>query len=77
MNAHSGVEVQIYSFSNLSSRWRWVANATPWALYSRERKQLPILLETGWDQGLIWTGTENFSSTVIRFSDRPARSKAL
>ena len=37
MNAHRGVEVLIYSFFNLGSRWRWVADATPWAVYPSER----------------------------------------
>ena len=31
-----GVEVQLHSFFNLGTRWRWLVNATPWPLYRRE-----------------------------------------
>jgi hypothetical protein len=31
MKAQRGAEVQLYSFFNLSTRWGWVVNATPWA----------------------------------------------
>jgi len=77
MNAHRGVEVLIYSFFNLDSRWRRMANATPWAVYPRERDSLPIVQEAEWAPGPIWTSTENLASTVIRSSDRLARSKTL
>ena len=33
----SGLEVQLYSFFNLSAIWVWVANATSRPLYPRER----------------------------------------
>jgi len=32
-----GLQVQLYSFLNFGARWRWVVNATPRPLYSRER----------------------------------------
>jgi hypothetical protein len=33
MKAQGGREIQLYSFLNLSARWEWVVNATPWLLY--------------------------------------------
>jgi len=77
MNAHRGVQVLIYSFFNLGSRCRWVANATPWAVYPRQRDPLPIVQKSGWAPVPIWTSAENLTSTVIRSSDRPVRSKSL
>jgi len=35
--AEGGVEVWIYSFLNLSTRWEWVVNAMYRPLYPRER----------------------------------------
>jgi hypothetical protein len=32
-----GVDIYLYPFFNLSSRWRWEINAMPWLLYPLER----------------------------------------
>jgi hypothetical protein len=38
---------------------------------------VPILQQAVWVPGPIWTGTENFASTGIRFPDHPVRSESL
>jgi hypothetical protein len=38
---------------------------------------VPIIQEAGWAPGPVWKGAENFSPTVIRSPDRPARSESL
>jgi hypothetical protein len=38
--AQSGVDVQLYSFFNLSARWRWVVNTMLQLLYAWERDQV-------------------------------------
>jgi hypothetical protein len=48
----------------------------PAAFYPGE-DPVPIVQEAGWAPGPVWTGSENFAPTVIRFPDRPARSQAL
>ena len=35
---------------------------------------VPIVQETGWGPGLVWTGVENLYPTGIRSPDRPARN---
>jgi hypothetical protein len=42
------VEVYLYCFLNLGTRWGWVVNATPQPLYPRERDPVPIVQEGGW-----------------------------
>ena len=39
---------------------------------------VPIVQESGWVPGLVWTGAENLAPpTGIRSPDRPARSELL
>ena len=45
----------------------------PAALYPR-KDPVPIVQETGWAPGPVWTGAENIAHTGIRYPDRPARS---
>jgi hypothetical protein len=35
-----------------------MVNATPWPIYHREREAVPIVQETGWVSGPVWTGAE-------------------
>jgi hypothetical protein len=37
----------------------------------------PIVQETGWAPGSVWTGAENLAPTGIRSLDRPARDIKL
>ena len=71
------VELQLYSFFNLDSRWGWVVNVTTRPLYSRERDSIPFLYEAGWAPEPVWMGAENFASNGIRSLDRPTRSESL
>jgi hypothetical protein len=48
-------------FFNLGARWRWVVNATPRPVYSRDIDPVPILQDTGWSPGPVWTGAENLA----------------
>jgi hypothetical protein len=38
---------------------------------------VPIVQETGWTSGPVWTGAENLTHTGIRSEDRPARRHSL
>jgi hypothetical protein len=42
-----------------------------------ERDAVPIVKETGWAPGPIWTGAENLAPTGIRSPDRQSRSESL
>jgi hypothetical protein len=48
----------------------------PAALYP-VKDPVPIVQETGWAPGPVWTGAENLAPTGIRSPDRPARSQSL
>jgi len=47
MKAQTGIEVQLYSFLNLGTRWGWVVNATPRPLYPWERPGTHCI--AGWE----------------------------
>jgi len=36
------------------------------------KRRVPIVQETGWASGSVWTGTENLARTGIRSPARPA-----
>ena len=44
---------------------------TPW------KEPVPIVEESGWASGPVWTGAENLDPTGIRSPDRPARRQSL
>jgi len=54
-----------------------VVNATPRPLYPGEKDPVPIVHESGWAPGPVWTGAENLAPTGIRSPERPARSGSL
>jgi hypothetical protein len=43
-----GVEVQLYSFLNLSARWGWMGNATPRPLNARGGDTVSLVQKAGW-----------------------------
>jgi len=54
-----------------------VVSLTPRPLFTPEKDPAPIVQETGWAPGSVWTGAENLTPTGIRSPDRPARSLSL
>jgi hypothetical protein len=71
-----GVEVYLNSFFHLGTRWRWLVNATPRALYPRET----ICTHSTGD----WVGPRAGLDVCgksrpirIRSPDRPSRSQSL
>jgi hypothetical protein len=48
------------------------STAVPW-----EIDPVPIVQESEWAPGQVWTGAENLASSRIRSQDRPARSESL
>jgi hypothetical protein len=45
------IEVQLYSFLNLSTRWGWVLNTKPRSPYSQEINRYPLYRKLGGPQG--------------------------
>jgi hypothetical protein len=62
---------------NVGSRWGCVVNATLRPLYSRESDPVPIVQETKWAPGTVWTDARNLTLTGIQSPDRPACSESL
>jgi len=72
-----GVEVYLYSFFNCSAVW-WVdGQHHTTAALPQGNYPVPIVLETGWVRGSVWTGAENLAVIDIRSPDHPARSELL
>ena len=65
MQPRGVTEAQIYSFSNLGTKWGSVVNATPRTLYPGEGDPVPIVQEDGWGREPVWTGVENLDPTEI------------
>jgi hypothetical protein len=70
--SRGGVEIKLYSFFNLDTRWGRVINNTSRPLYPWERHPVPNLYESDWALALVWTDAENLASTGIRFPNRPS-----
>jgi hypothetical protein len=49
----------------------------PRPLFTPGKDPVPIVQETGWAPGPVWTGAENLATTGIRYPDRPPRSQSL
>jgi hypothetical protein len=54
-----------------------MVSTMPRPFYAREREAMPIVYESGWTPGPVWTGVENLAPTGIRSTDRSARSQSL
>jgi len=57
-------------------RW-WMVTAMVWLLYSCEWNPVPIVQETGWALGPVWTCTDKLVLTEVWTLDCPARSGSL
>jgi hypothetical protein len=55
MKAHRGRRGIAPFIPNLSTRWRWVVNFTPWPLYLLEGLLVPTEQEAGWTLELVTT----------------------
>jgi len=75
--AHRGSRCIALLIHDHGTRRGWGVSVTPRPLFTPEEDQVPILQETGWAPGPVWTGTENLAPTGIRSPDRPARSQSL
>jgi hypothetical protein len=51
-----------------------VVNVTPRPLYPRERQPAPVVQETLWARGPVWTAAENIALTRSRSPERQSRS---
>jgi len=47
------------------------------AVFTSWKDPVPIVQETGWAPGPVWTGAENLAPTGIRSPAGPARSESL
>jgi len=45
--------------------------------FTSGKDPVPVVLETGWAPGPVWTGAENLAPTGIRSPDHPASSEML
>jgi hypothetical protein len=75
--AHKGSTGIALPFYDHGTRRGSEVSVTPQPLFTPGKEPLPIVQETGWAPGLVWTGAENLAPTKIRSADRPARSQSL
>ena len=57
-------------------RWWWFS-VTPRPLFTPVKDAVPILQETEWAPGPVWTGAEKLTSPGIWYLDRAARCQSL
>ena len=67
--AHRGCRCIALPFHDHGTRRGWGVSVTPRPLFTPGKDPVPILQETGWDPGPVWTGAENLASTGIRSPD--------
>jgi hypothetical protein len=71
MVVQKGVEVYLYSFSNLGAKLGWLVNAKPLQIYILERDPIPNVQGAGWGSKPVWACVEHLPPTGIRPPDRP------
>jgi len=74
---HRGSRGIALLFLDHGTRRGWGVSVTPRPLFTAGKDPVPILVETGWGPGPVWTGAENLAPTGIPSPDRPARSQSL
>jgi len=74
---HRGSRGVALLFLDHGSRRRWGVSVTPRPLSTSGKDPVPIVQETGWAPGPVWTVVENLDPTAIRSLDRPARRQSL
>jgi len=75
--AHRGSRGTALPFFDHCTRSEWGVRVTPRPLFTPGKDLVPIVQETGWAPGPVWTGVENIAPKGIRSSDCPARSQSL
>jgi hypothetical protein len=76
LGPRGGVEGYFYSFLTsalVGGGW----SAPHPGRFTKGKDPVPIIQETGWTPGPVWTCAKNLSPTGIRSPDRPARSQSL
>ena len=63
-------------FYDHGTRRGWVVSVTPRPYFTPGKEPVPIVQESGWAPGPVWTGGKS-RPTGIRSPDRPARSQSL
>jgi hypothetical protein len=80
MKAEMGSGVTDVIIINLSAGWGWVINTMPWPFYPWKGFPVPIVRESGWTSGPVWTVVEKrkfLASTGVQTPNCPAHSKLL
>jgi len=63
-------------FHDRGTRRGWVVSSTPWPHFTSGKYPVPILQETGWVPGPVWTGGKS-RPHQDSIPDRPARSQSI
>jgi hypothetical protein len=64
-------------FLDIGTRRGWGVSLTPRPLSTPGKDPVPIVQETGWAPGSVWTGAENLAPTRIRSPYHPASIQSL
>ena len=75
LTAHKESRGITLPFQDHGTRRGGEVSVTPRPLLILRKDPVPIVQETGWAPGPVWTGAENLASTGIRSLDSPARSQ--
>jgi len=75
--AHRGSRGLALLFLDHGTRRGWGVSVIPRPLFTPRKDPVPVVQESVWAPGPVWTGAENLSSTGIRSANRPARSQSL
>ena len=75
--AHRGSRGIALLFLDHGTSRGWGVSVTSRPPFTPRKDPVPIVQETGWAPGPVWTGVENLTPTGIRSPDRPARSQLL
>ena len=77
LTAHRGSRGIVLLIHDYDTRRGWGVSVTTRPLFTPGKGLVPIVQETGWARGSIWTGAKNLAPTGIQTPDRPARSQSL
>ena len=69
--AHRGSRVIALPFLDHGTRRGWGVSVTPQLIFTPGKDPVPIVQETGWAPGPVWTGAKNIATTGIWSPDRP------